>query len=117
MFDSMFPMSQKTSSLLRSIDSTSRIHFSDQEQNSQQASNHDNIQTLSPTTPGFFLGISDYKSLDATNLPDFVKEHQTTLTFPEKVGFLNLAPSFDNSMRILYRSTIPNIFMFLFTCL
>jgi hypothetical protein len=38
-----------------------------------------------PTTSAFLLGIHNYKALDNINLPEFVKEHQATLTFPEKV--------------------------------
>ena len=37
------------------------------------------------TTSAFLLGFHNFKALDSVNLPDFVKEHQTTLTFPEKV--------------------------------
>lgn len=37
------------------------------------------------TTSAFLLGIHNYKALDDINLPEFVKEHQATLTFPEKV--------------------------------
>jgi hypothetical protein len=99
-------MSQKTSSLLRSIESRSNSHFSEQEQDLQQASNHDNIQTSS--TPGFLLGVNDYKSLDVTNLPDFVKEHQTTLTFPEKAGFLALVLLLGVLMCIHNHSNIAN---------
>jgi hypothetical protein len=53
------------------------------------------LEPLSPvsSTSAFLLGIHNYKALDDVNLPDFVKEHQATLTFPEKVrnrvwGFL-----------------------------
>jgi hypothetical protein len=38
------------------------------------------------TTSAFLLGIHNYKALDDVNLPEFVKEHQATLTFPEKVS-------------------------------
>ena len=41
-----------------------------------------------PTTSAFLLGIHNYKAIDNVNLPEFVKEHQATLTFPEKVRFL-----------------------------
>lgn len=37
------------------------------------------------TTSAFLLGIHNYKALDDVNLPEFVKEHQATLTFPEKL--------------------------------
>jgi hypothetical protein len=38
------------------------------------------------STSAFLLGIHNYKALDDVNLPEFVKEHQATLTFPEKVS-------------------------------
>ena len=37
------------------------------------------------TTSAFLLGIHNYKALDDVDLPKFVREHQATLTFPEKV--------------------------------
>lgn len=37
------------------------------------------------TTSAFLLGFHNFRALDSVYLPDFVKEHQTTLTFPEKV--------------------------------
>lgn len=45
------------------------------------------LAPLSPvsSTSAFLLGIHNFKALDDVNLPDFVKEHQATLTFPEKV--------------------------------
>jgi len=33
----------------------------------------------------FLLGIHSYKSLEGVDLPEFVKEHNATLTFPEKL--------------------------------
>jgi hypothetical protein len=39
------------------------------------------------STSAFLLGIHNYKALDDVNLPEFVKEHQATLTFPEKVSY------------------------------
>lgn len=45
------------------------------------------FQESSPasTTSAFLLGIHNYKALEDVDLPKFVKEHQATLTFPEKV--------------------------------
>lgn len=41
------------------------------------------------TTSAFLLGIHNYKALDDVDLPEFVKEHQATLTFPEKVNAIS----------------------------
>lgn len=38
------------------------------------------------STSAFLLGVNNYKALDDVNLPDFVREHHATLTFPEKVS-------------------------------
>lgn len=38
------------------------------------------------TTSAFLLGIHNNQTLDDVNFPDFVREHQATLTFPEKVS-------------------------------
>eukprot|EP00546_Thalassionema_frauenfeldii_P007757 CAMPEP_0178922904 /NCGR_PEP_ID=MMETSP0786-20121207/16419_1 /TAXON_ID=186022 /ORGANISM="Thalassionema frauenfeldii, Strain CCMP 1798" /LENGTH=351 /DNA_ID=CAMNT_0020597333 /DNA_START=45 /DNA_END=1101 /DNA_ORIENTATION=+ len=45
---------------------------------------HSSTSSVS-TTSAFLLGFHNFKALDGVNLPDFVKEHQTTLTFPEKL--------------------------------
>jgi len=38
-----------------------------------------------PVAGSFLLGIHSYKSLEGVDLPEFVKEHNATLTFPEKL--------------------------------
>jgi hypothetical protein len=38
------------------------------------------------TSSAFLVGIHNYQALDDINLPDFVREHHATLTFPEKVS-------------------------------
>eukprot|EP00543_Licmophora_paradoxa_P004362 CAMPEP_0202441758 /NCGR_PEP_ID=MMETSP1360-20130828/1260_1 /ASSEMBLY_ACC=CAM_ASM_000848 /TAXON_ID=515479 /ORGANISM="Licmophora paradoxa, Strain CCMP2313" /LENGTH=477 /DNA_ID=CAMNT_0049056881 /DNA_START=114 /DNA_END=1547 /DNA_ORIENTATION=- len=37
------------------------------------------------TTSAFLLGMHNYEALDNIDLPEFVQEHQATLTFPEKL--------------------------------
>eukprot|EP00542_Grammatophora_oceanica_P004438 CAMPEP_0194055778 /NCGR_PEP_ID=MMETSP0009_2-20130614/57881_1 /TAXON_ID=210454 /ORGANISM="Grammatophora oceanica, Strain CCMP 410" /LENGTH=454 /DNA_ID=CAMNT_0038704829 /DNA_START=207 /DNA_END=1571 /DNA_ORIENTATION=+ len=49
------------------------------------------IQVTDPTktsSSAFILGIHNYKALNDVDLPEFVKEHQATLTFPEKLMLL-----------------------------
>ena len=38
------------------------------------------------SSSAFLLGVNNYKAPDDANLPDFVREHHATLTFPEKVS-------------------------------
>ena len=64
--------------------------FVRQSLSSQGGTISNNMIDLAPLSPvsstsALLLGIHNYKALDDVNLPDFVKEHQATLTFPEKV--------------------------------
>ena len=66
--------------------------FSQQTQSSPEGNVNLNLDIpAEPTSPltissAFLLGIHNYQTLDEVNVPDFVREHHATLTFPEKVS-------------------------------